>query len=137
MSPDDVVRHMVERLMTSAAESFDLAVARFDANERQAALAHARELLQSSDPSERALGRRLEDEVLHSGNHTPGQLIDAREGQGGTLGPLSLPSSRPSLEEGTSSSDALRNHTTHSSSSISSESPPKRPRGRPRKHPLP
>jgi hypothetical protein len=140
MAPEEMVQWMMQRLMRSTAESFDLALSRFDASEQEEALEHARRLLASEDPAERELGERLKAAVARTG--TPGVEVSVRtpEGQGGNTHPLSLMSSGSSAATATSSDD-LPSTGQDSSQKIpvptSSSEPTKRPRGRPRKHPRP
>ena len=122
---NDAVKAMMQRLLQSAAESFELAVARFDANERQAALAHARVLKDSQDPAERLLGERLEAEVLRAPINATAVVLEAPQGSGEITHPLSLASS-PVLPAAATSSAAPGDGE-----------PKKRGRGRPRKEEQP
>ena len=90
---DGAVKWLMKRLMEASAESFDLAFARYEASEREAALAQARRLIESQDPAERELGERLRAEVLkEQKQHVPALMVDGPAGNG-VADPLSrLPS---------------------------------------------
>lgn len=144
MTPDEMVRWMMERLMKSTAENFELALARFDAAEREQALSQARHLLVSEDPAERELGERLKAEILRVQALPPERVLELERGQEGTLAPLSLPSSGASPNGATSPNappilgQSLPQEDSGSKSASTpalSGQPPKRPRGRPRKNP--
>jgi hypothetical protein len=145
VNPEDAVKWMMQRLMASTAESFELALARFDAREREAALAHAKRLIGSDDPAERELGERLRDGVLQAKTVPLDRLFASGEGAD-DISPLSLPSSGASLNGATSplanashlGGSAPEDTRSMSESFYTSNTlPQKRPRGRPRKHPLP
>lgn len=152
MVPDEMVRWMMQRLMASTAQSFDLALSRFNAAEREAALAHARTLLDSDDPAERQLGEQLKAEITRVSSMPYEQVIEATaleaspQGNGVTLPPLSLLSSESSPATDTSSivhpevpqaKEPETSPSTSESTSALNGQPAKRPRGRPRKHPRP
>lgn len=148
MGPDEMVRWMMERLMKSTADNFELALACYDAKGREEALAQAKRLIESEDLATRALGERLQAEILSAPISLPDQLVQGgSEGQGDSLLPLSLPSSPHSPVEVSSTdrepervpalTEEAKVQVAQPSNSASIESSPKKRRGRPRKHPLP
>ena len=76
---DGAVKWLMKRLMQTTAESFDLAFARYETSEREAALAQARRLMESEDPAERELGERLKAEVLKEQRHSSGLMLEGPE----------------------------------------------------------
>jgi hypothetical protein len=146
MTPDEMVRWMMERLMKSTAENFELALARFDAAEREQALAQARRLLGSDDLAERELGERLQSEILHVQALPPERVLELQQGSGGALVPLSLPSSGalpagatlPAVPDGLPPGRSQEGTASISgSTSTWNNQSQRRPRGRPRKNPQP
>lgn len=146
MVPDEMIEWMMKRLMASTAQSFDLALARFDAKEREVALAHARTLIESADPDERELGERLKAEIARAASVPYGRMLDVPQSNGDPISPLSLASSASSPGGDTSSNGELGNRSaqpsppdpsTPGSTSTLNGQPSRRPRGRPRKHPQP
>ena len=120
---DGAVKWLMKRLMEASAESFDLAFARYETSEREAALAQARRLIESQDPAERELGERLRAEVLkEQKQHVPALMVDGPAGNG-VADPLSrLPSpSSPGVATSLPAPEASQ--------------PPKKKRGRPPKDP--
>src|SRR5262245_60571006 len=92
---DGAVKWLMKRLMETTAESFHLAFVRYESSEREAALAQARRLLDSDDPSERALGERLKDEVLTQARLTSELIVESPNGVISDPLSLSLPLSSP------------------------------------------
>ena len=85
---DGAVKWLMKRLMQTTAESFELAFAKYETSEREAALAYARRLMESQDPAEQQLGERLKAEVLKEG--PAGDLIlEGPVGDGAPTNPFS------------------------------------------------
>jgi hypothetical protein len=93
---DGAVKWLMKRLMQTTAESFELAFARYETSEREAALAQARRLMESQDPAEREIGERLQAEVLKEQTHSSGLMPAGPEVNGVGADPLSR-SPLPSL----------------------------------------
>ena len=87
---DGAVKWLMKRLMETSAESFELAFARYETSEREAALAQARRLTESEDPAERELGERLRAEVMKVQQNPASLMLDAPGGNGLAHDPLSL-----------------------------------------------
>lgn len=149
---DGAVKYLMKRLMESTAKNFDLAFARYETSELEAALAQARRLMESEDAAERELGERLKAEILDQQRRPgpPGLVLDVTGGNGVAHDPLS-PSPSPSLPAAATPSPAPEQESTATPSGRSPKSlagpdpqaqaqpqpsqPPKRGRGRPPKNP--
>jgi len=144
---DGAVKWLMKRLMETSAETFELAFARYETSEREAALAQARRLMDSDDPAEKELGLRLKAEVLKEHRDTSGHMLEAPGGNGVVHDPLlhspfpssgvaALPSREARTEETAESLEGeavpRKQPDPGEPSSRSSEGPPKRPRGRPK-----
>lgn len=92
---DGAVKWLMKRLMETSTETFELAFARYETSEREAALAQARRLMESSDPDEKVLGERLKAEVMKEGGRSAPLMLEASGGNGFGHDPL-LPSPLPS-----------------------------------------
>lgn len=85
---DGAVKWLMKRLMQTTAESFELAFAKYETSEREAALAYARRLIDSEDSAEHELGKRLQAEVMKEQGPGGQLILEGPEGDGAPTNPF-------------------------------------------------